>query len=160
MMRTRVVAGVVMAGALIAAIGCGSGGKSTTAAAESTPTPTGQASEAKNPGRRANWPTYHANLARTGVDTTSPGLSGFHRTWTQQFDGQVYAEPLAVGNRVYVATENNTVYALNASNGHIAWKRHLGTPVDGSTRTCGNIEAVTGITGNPAISHGTNYVCA
>src|SRR3954447_12377519 len=160
MMRTRVLAGVVMTVALIAAIGCGSGGKSTTAAAESTATPTGQASEAKNHGRRANWPTYHANLARTGVDTTSPGLSGFHRTWTQQFDGQVYAEPLAVANRVYVATENDTVYALNARNGHVAWKRHLGTPVQGSTLPCGNIEPVTGITGTPAISGDTLYVTA
>src|SRR3954447_15669309 len=160
MMRTRVLAGVVMTVALIAAIGCGSGGKSTTAAAESTATPTGQASEAQNHGRRANWPTYHANLARTGVDTTSPGLSGFHRTWTQQFDGQVYAEPLAVGNRVFVATENNTVYALNAANGQVAWKRHLGTPVQGSTLPCGNITPVTGITGTPAISGGTLYAVA
>src|SRR3954451_22593954 len=160
MMRARVLAGVVMTVALIAAIGCGSGGKATPAAAESTATPTGQASEAKNHGRRANWPTYHANLARTGVDTTSPGLSGFHRTWTQQFDGQVYAEPLAVGNRAYVATENNTVYALNAGNGHVAWKRHLGTPVQGSTLPCGNIEPVTGMTGTPAISGGTIYVSA
>src|SRR3954454_16504826 len=158
MMRTRVLAGVVMTVALIAAIGCGSGGKSTTAAAESTATPTGQASEAKKHGRRANWPTYHANLARTGVDTTSPGLSGLRRTWTQQFDGQVYAEPLAVGNRVYVATENNTVYALNAATGHVAWKRHLGTPVEASTLPCGNIEPVTGITGTPAISKGKLYV--
>src|SRR3954453_7649536 len=160
MMRTRVLAGVVMTVALIAAIGCGSGGKATTAAAESTATPTGQTSEARKHGRRANWPTYHANLARTGVDTTSPELSGFHRTWTQQFDGQVYAEPLAIGNRVYVATENNTVYALNAGNGHVTWKRHLGTPVQGSTLPCGNIEPVTGITGTPAISGDTIYVTA
>src|SRR3954470_19159289 len=160
MMRARVLAGVVMTVALIAAIGCGSGGKSTTAAAESTATPTGQASEAKNHGRRANWPTYHANLARTGVDTTSPGFSSLHRTWTQQFDGQVYAEPLAIGNRVFVATENNTVYALNAANGQVAWKRHLGTPVQGSTLPCGNIEPVTGITGTPAISGGTLYAVA
>src|SRR3954471_29759 len=160
MMRTRVLAGVVMTVALIAAIGCGSGDKSTTAAAEPTATATGQASEAKKHGRRANWPTYHANLARTGVDATSPGFSGLRRTWTQQFDGQVYAEPLAVANRVYVATENNTVYALNAGNGHVAWKRHLGTPVQGSTLPCGNIEPVTGITGTPAISGDTIYVTA
>jgi outer membrane protein assembly factor BamB len=160
MMRTRVVVGAVITAALIAAIGCGSGGKSTTAAAEPGATGTAHATEAKKHGRRANWPTYHANLARTGVDTTSPGLSGFHRTWTQQFDGQVYAEPLAVGNRVYVATENNTVYALNAGNGHVAWKRHLGTPVQGSTLPCGNIEPVTGITGTPAISGDTLYATA
>jgi outer membrane protein assembly factor BamB len=157
MTSTRVTAIVVMTAALIVAIGCGSGGNPDSSGA--TATPTGQASAAKDQ-KRSNWPTYHADLARTAVDNTSPGLSNFRRTWTQGFDGQVYAEPLAVGNRVYVATENNTVYALNAANGHIAWKRHLGTPVQGSTLPCGNIEPVTGITGTPAISGGTLYAVA
>jgi outer membrane protein assembly factor BamB len=158
MLRTRVVAGAVMTTALVVAIGCGSGGNPDTSSA----TVTGQASAAqkKTPKRSASWPTYHANLARTAVDTTSPGLSNFHRTWTQSFDGSVYAEPLAVGNRVYVATENNTVYALNAANGHVAWKRHLGTPVDASTLPCGNISPVTGITGTPAISGDRIFVTA
>jgi outer membrane protein assembly factor BamB len=158
MTRTRATAIVAMTAALTVAIGCGSGGDPDTSTA--TVTPTGQASAAQKHKRSANWPTYHANLARTAVDTTSPGVSNFHRTWTQQFDGQVYAEPLVVGNRVYVATENNTVYALNAANGHVAWKRHLGTPVQGSTLPCGNIEPVTGITGTPAISGDTLYVTA
>lgn len=157
-MRTRAVAGLVMTAALIAAIGCGSGAKPASSSATVPPKMPPQASVAKKRGLAANWPTYHANLARTGVDATSPGVSGFHRTWTHQFDGQVYAEPLAVGSRVYVATENNTVYALNAGNGHVAWKRHLGTPVQGSTLPCGNIEPVTGITGTPAISGDTLYV--
>ncbi len=159
-MRTRAVAGIVMTAALLAAIGCGSGAKPDSSSATVTPNVPGQASAAKKGGGTANWPTYHANLARTGVDTTSPGLSGFHRTWTRQFDGQVYAEPLAVGGRVYVATENNTVYALNAANGHVAWKRHLGTPVQGATLPCGNILPVTGITGTPAISGDSIYVVA
>ncbi len=158
MTRTRATAIVAMTAALTVAVGCGSGGDP--ASSSATPTPTGQASAAKKQRRSANWPTYHANLARTAVDTTSPGLSSLHRTWTRQFDGQVYAEPLAVGNRVFVATENNTVYALNAANGHIAWKRHLGTPVQGSTLPCGNIEPVTGITGTPAISGDRIFVTA
>jgi outer membrane protein assembly factor BamB len=155
MHRTRAVAAFVMTVALMAAIGCGSGAKPDSSSATVTPA---QGITAKKQKRLANWPTYHANLGRTAVDTTSPGLSNFHRTWTHQFDGSVYAEPLAVGNRVYVATENNTVYALNAVNGHVAWKRHLGTPVQGSTLPCGNILPVTGITGTPAISKGKLYV--
>jgi len=156
------VAGAVVTTVLIVAIGCGSGAKSTSEAATNSVVmdDAGQASTAKKHKRAANWPTYHANLARTGLDTTSPGLGGFHQIWTREFDGQVYAEPLAVGSRVYVATENNTVYALNARSGHIAWKRHLGTPVQGSTLPCGNIEPVTGITGTPAISKGKLYVVA
>jgi outer membrane protein assembly factor BamB len=159
-MRTRVLAGTVLTAVLVAAIGCGSGGGSTSSTAIAKPATAGPAAVAKKKHRRrgANWPTYHANLARTAVDTTSPRMSNFHRTWTRQFDGQIYAEPLALGDRVYVATENNTVYAVNAATGHIAWKRHLGTPVQGSTLPCGNIEPVTGITGTPAISKGKLYV--
>jgi outer membrane protein assembly factor BamB len=160
MIRTRAAAIVVMTAALIAAIGCGSGGKPDASSATVSPQGLDRAGAAKRHKRPANWPTYHANLARTGVDTTSPALGSFHRTWTRQLDGQVYAEPLAVGTRVYAATENNTVYALNARNGHVAWKRHLGIPVQGSTLPCGNIEPVTGITGTPAISGDTLYVTA
>jgi hypothetical protein len=143
---------------LIAGIGCGSGDARTSTT--SATVPSGQASVAKEKRRSANWPTYHADLARTGVDRTSPPLGHLRRIWSRQLDGQVYAEPLAVGNRVYAATENNTVYALNARSGKIAWKRHLGTPVQGSTLPCGNIEPVTGITGTPAISRGTLYAVA
>jgi outer membrane protein assembly factor BamB len=156
--RVRTAALAVMAATLVAGIGCGSGNAKT--GTTSATVPPGQASIAKKKGRTANWPTYHANLARTAIDRTSPALRGPRRIWSTPLDGQVYAEPLAVGNRVYAATENNTVYALNAANGKVAWKRHLGTPVDASTLPCGNIMPVTGITGTPAISGGTLYVVA
>src|ERR1700716_228261 len=108
MLRTRAMAVLVMAAALFAAIGCGSGAKPDSSSATVIPGNLGPASASLTSDGPANWAAHHPTpLARTGVDTTSPGLSGFHRTWTHQFDGQVYAEPLAVGSRVYVATENN-----------------------------------------------------
>jgi outer membrane protein assembly factor BamB len=142
---------------VLVAIGCGSG-----AEPESSSATVGSpaAGAAKRGGGLANWPTYHQNNARTGVDTTSPPLGQVRRAWSRQLDGSLYAEPLAVGKRVYAATENNTVYALNAATGHVAWKRHLGPPVDASTLPCGNIFPVTGITGTPAISRDTLYVVA
>jgi outer membrane protein assembly factor BamB len=147
-----------MAVTLVGGVGCGSGSaKSTTTSATQPP---GQASASKKKHRPAAWPTYHANLARTAVDRSSPRLGSLRRIWSTPLDGQVYAEPLAVGKRVYAATENNTVYALNARNGKVAWKRHLGAPVDASTLPCGGIEPVTGITGTPAISGGNLYVVA
>ena len=36
-------------------------------------------------------------------------------------DGELYGEPLVSGGRVFVATENDTVYALSATNGAVAW---------------------------------------
>ena len=144
-----------MGATLIAGLGCGSGGAKTT-----TADAPGHAGVAKKKRAPARWPTYHGNLARTGVDTTSRALGQVRRIWTRRVDAPVYGEPLAVGSRTYVATENNTVYALNARTGRVAWRRHLGPPVDGSTLPCGNILPTTGITGTPAISGGRLYVVA
>jgi outer membrane protein assembly factor BamB len=158
--RNRTLAALGLTGTLIvAAVGCGSG-SSTTSGDQASASTGDQAQTAKKRGNAAKWPTYHANQARTAVDRTSSSLGGLGRIWSKQLDGQVYAEPLVVGKRVYAATENNTVYALNARNGKVAWQRHLGTPVQGSTLPCGNISAVTGITGTPAISGDTLYVTA
>ena len=55
------------------------------------------------------------------------------------------------GHLVYIATENNTVYALSAANGAVAWSTHLGKPVPAGTLPCGNITPVVGITGTPVV---------
>ena len=59
----------------------------------------------------------------------------------------MYAQPLVVGSEVIVATENNTVYALNESTGAVRWSRHLASPVPAGL-PCGNIDP-SGITGTP-----------
>ena len=77
-------------------------------------------------------------------------------------DATVYASPLIFHGRVIVATENNTVYSLNLADGSVFWRAHLGTPVNGYSLPCGNIEPITGITGTPAIDpqSGRIYVVA
>ena len=52
---------------------------------------------------------------------------------------------------MYVATENDTVYALAATNGAVAWSVHLGTPVPSSILPCGDISPTVGITSTPVI---------
>jgi outer membrane protein assembly factor BamB len=71
----------------------------------------------------------------------------------------VYAQPLLVGSRVVIATENDTVYALNIADGTIAWKTHLGEPVSGSSLPCGDVDPV-GITSTPVIDAGAGRVYA
>ena len=79
------------------------------------------------------------------VDTAS-------RAWTSPaLDGEIYGEPLVSAGRVYVATENDTVYALSAATGTVAWSRHLATPVPSSSLPCGDIAPTVGITGTPVI---------
>jgi outer membrane protein assembly factor BamB len=106
--------------------------------------------------------TYHADAARSGV-AAGPSISGVRQSWVSpELDGDVYAEPLAGDGLVVAATENNSVYALDASTGTVVWKANLGTPVDSSTLPCGNIDPVSGITSTPVIdpSTGTLYVAA
>jgi PQQ-like domain len=107
-----------------------------------------------------NWSTYHQNGARTGYEGTQV-ISSAHQLWTVSggLDGQVYAEPLVCGDTVYVVTEDDSVYALNASTGAVDWRTHLGTPVPGNTLPCGDIDP-SGITGTPVIDAATGVLYA
>jgi hypothetical protein len=111
-------------------------------------------------GHAADWPTYHLDNSRTANETAQPAFTAFGRHWQSAvLDGEVYAEPLVVGTNVLVATENNTVYALDTVSGGIAWQTHLGTPVPNAALPCGNINPV-GITGTPVadVAAGVLYV--
>jgi outer membrane protein assembly factor BamB len=63
-----------------------------------------------------------------------------------------------VDGRVIVATENNTVYALDAPSGSTLWHVNLGAPVPQTQLPCGDIDP-TGITGTPVVdvAAGTLY---
>jgi outer membrane protein assembly factor BamB len=154
-------AGIRMAPAialLLALASCGGSSAHSTPARASSSAEPAPVSPAR---ASANWRTYHRNLSRTGLDPSSPRLGRVRRAWTREVDGQVYAEPLIIAGRVIVATEANSVYALNARSGGVLWRARLGQPVDGSTLPCGNIDP-SGITGTPAIDAAgqTVYVVA
>ena len=98
------------------------------------------------------WPVYHQNLAGTGVAPSVTAVNTGTRAWTSPpLDGNIYGEPLVYARRVYVATENDTVYALSSATGRIVWSRHLGSPVPASSLPCGNITPTVGITGTAVI---------
>ena len=95
---------------------------------------------------------YHGNPVGTGVDPSGVTFSPPNLAWKSPvLDGQVYGEPLEATGRVYVATENNTIYALAANTGAILWSTHVGTAVPSGTLPCGNISPTVGITGTPVI---------
>ena len=133
-------------------------GSSSTSAAR-TPSP----AESPSPlGKVSDWLEYHGTAARTGQGPSTPALSNPRQAWSVPVDANVYASPLIFHGRVIVATENNTLYSINLNSGTVFWKVHLGTPVNGYTLPCGNIEPVTGITGTPVIDpqSGRIYVVA
>jgi outer membrane protein assembly factor BamB len=100
------------------------------------------------------WPTYGHDMGRSGMSTDQGAVGSPAQAWTSvDFDAPIYAQPLVVDGRVFVASEGNTVYALDAATGTVAWQRNLGEPVPASDLPCGNIDP-SGITGTPVIDTG------
>jgi len=113
------------------------------------------------------WTSYDHDGARSATDPDSVAAVTPTAAWGPvSVDGDVYAQPLIFGSLVYVATENDTVYALNATTGAIAWQRSLGSPVPSSGANnqlpCGDITPTVGITSTPAVdpSNGRIYAVA
>jgi hypothetical protein len=125
--------------------------------------------------------TYHYNNLRTGwndqesvltYENVNSGSFGLLSTVT--LDDQVDTQPLIVPNETtttgvapskhdvaYVATENNTVYAIDASSGTVLFQQNLGSPVP-TPLGCNNNGANVGIDGTPVIDRHANamYVIA
>ena len=109
------------------------------------------ASPASSPGPGA-WTVYHGDPAGRGVSTLRGTVATPAPAWASPaLDGQIYGEPLVSAGRIYVATENDTVYALSPATGRVAWSRHLATPVPAGSLPCGDIAPRVGITGTPVI---------
>ena len=124
---------------------------------------------------QVNVTTYHNDNLRTGWNQnetvlTQNNLSNFGLAQTVPLDDQVDAEPLIVSNEtingnqhnvVYVATENNSVYAIDAQSGQVLLQTNLGTPVS-TPLGCNNNGPNVGIDSTPVIdtTAGALYVIA
>jgi outer membrane protein assembly factor BamB len=112
--------------------------------------------------------TYHLNAARDG-NFTVPALDfasvkSVHRDtgFNAAIKGHVYAQPLYWHDEsgrgiLIVATENDTVYALDAKSGQTIWQKTLGHPARLSDLPCGDIDPL-GITGTPVIDPATGTI--
>jgi polyvinyl alcohol dehydrogenase (cytochrome) len=142
---------------LLVAAGCGGAG----APADSTGAPptTNTDRHAAAPTGPDDWPTYHRDNTRTGFVPDFPTPANPAVAWRADLDGAVYGQPLVVGDRLLVATENDTLYALDPATGAVRWSSHVGTPVAKSTLPCGNIDPL-GMTGTPVYDPATSRVFA
>ena len=129
--------------------------------------------------------TYHYDTLRTGWNPQETALTatGFPDGKSSPFgviatqsglDDQIDVQPLVIPGLtipgqgthdvVYVATESNTIYALDASTGAILLSTNLGTPVPTASLpgNCGNNGPNVGINGTPVIDPATKtlYVIA
>ena len=94
---------------------------------------TGHHHAAASSGPAGDETTGSQNDLRDGWDPNEPALTQaavgggqFGQIFKTQVNGQVYAQPLVIGNTVIVATENDWVYGLNATTGAVGWKTSLG----------------------------------
>ena len=105
--------------------------------------------------------TYGYGNARSGLDSSGPAIGGLSTApaWNDAaLDGPVRGEPLLDGATVYVATEGDSLYAIDAASGRVRWRLRLGTAVPRSlvdsaptlNSSCGNIDPL-GVTGTPVI---------
>jgi outer membrane protein assembly factor BamB len=108
---------------------------------------------------RSDWTTYHHDNSRSGVAVGLAALGTLSRAWEARLDGAVYGQPLVVGDRVFAATENDTVYALDAASGRVLWSTHVGTPMPLSQLPCGNIDPL-GITSTMVYDPATKLLFA
>jgi outer membrane protein assembly factor BamB len=108
----------------------------------------------------SSWTTYHADAARSGVDPSEPSLSPLKPVWAAALDGvSIYGQPVVADGRVFVGTEDDNVYGLNAHNGQVLWHANIGQPLRNVTTQvgCGDIDPL-GITSTPVIDLSTNTV--
>jgi len=110
-------------------------------------------------GGAADWTTYHRDNARTGYLAGLADPVRLERAWSARLDGAVYGEPLVIGDRVLVATEHDSLYALELRGGRVLWRTNVGEPVPLSALPCGNIDPL-GITGTPVYDPATGLVFA
>ena len=133
-----------------------------------------------------NVTTFHYDNARTGQNTQETVLTPenvnvnqFGKLFTISVDGFVYAQPLYMAgvqniaggthNVLYIATEHDSVFALDADTGAILWQTKFINPSSGVTTvpntavpSCTAIVPEIGITSTPVIdpSSGTLYLLA
>jgi polyvinyl alcohol dehydrogenase (cytochrome) len=107
------------------------------------------------------WPGYHADQARTAAVAAVPSAHPARRAWTADLGGAVYGQPDVADGRVFAATEDNRVVALNPDTGTVLWSTSLGPPLTDvqSVAGCGDIDPL-GITSTPVVdsASGTVYV--
>jgi hypothetical protein len=110
-----------------------------------------------------------ANLNETTLNLSNVNSGQFGKLFSLPVDAQVYAQPLYLPNLtingsqynvLFVATENDTVYAFDADGGSQSplWSQHLDTPLQINDEE--GIKPLLGITSTPVIdpTTGTIYI--
>lgn len=101
---------------------------------------------------------WYPNQPRLSPDAVS--ASDFGALWYRKLEGQIYGQPLVVGDSVIVVTEHNQVANLDAETGVPRWTKDLGAwfPASKIGWGCGDLWPDLGITSTPVIDSTTNTI--
>jgi hypothetical protein len=125
--------------------------------------------------------TYHYDNLRDGVDTSETILTpqnvnsaSFGKLFSVPIDGDGYAQPLyksglmmpdgTIHDVMFVATEHDSLYAIDANSGIILWQDSFIDPTEGTIPVpsadtdCNDIYPEIGITGTPVIDASTSTI--
>jgi outer membrane protein assembly factor BamB len=107
------------------------------------------------------WTTYHHDAARSGADPDATNPVTPTLAWqSPDLGAPMWSQPLILGQRLYVATVGNKIYALDASTGKVIWEKSAGEPVPDEAVICGDITPTVGVVGTPVIDRSTNELFA
>src|SRR5689334_10993736 len=81
---------------------------------------------------------------------------GFAQNFEVEVKGQVYAQPLVSAGTLFVATEDDWIYGIDAHTGAVRWERKLGVPWNAADIGCEDLSPHIGVTGTPVIDPATN----
>lgn len=81
-----------------------------------------------------DWTTFAHDDRRSGFQPQPTGLNRetvgtLQRRWMHSLGEPVRASPLVADGSIYVASDNGTVYALDAADGTLRWQRRIGDSV-------------------------------
>lgn len=81
---------------------------------------------------------------------------GFAQNFEVPVQGQIYAQPLVSAGTLFVATEDDRIYGIDAHTGELRWERKIGTPWNSEDIGCEDLAPHVGVTGTPVIDPNTN----
>ncbi|MFF0010635.1 choice-of-anchor D domain-containing protein [Streptomyces sp. NPDC005374] len=100
---------------------------------------------------RTNWDQDEGALSPAVVQS-----SAFGRLFATKLDGQIYAQPLVLGDQVIAVTESNTLYGLDRTTGAIKWSKNYGPAWPASAIGCGDLVPNVGATATPVYDSATD----
>jgi len=88
------------------------------------------------------WPMFRHDLNHTGNSTSPGGPEDNTILWTYNTKSEISSSPAVVNGKVYIGSNNNNIYCLDANNGDLIW----------------NYTALYRVRSSPAVSGGKVYI--